>query len=96
MIAALPPPRTLGVACGTGFLTRHLPGAALVLDDSLALPFPTDSYERVFSAHFYGHLDDADREWRVSKRRFTPGALAAELDGEVLDGGRWFVAVRAR
>ena len=25
-IAALPPARTLDVACGTGYLTRHLPG----------------------------------------------------------------------
>ena len=25
-LAALPPARTLDVACGTGFLTRHLPG----------------------------------------------------------------------
>lgn len=33
--------------------------------------------------------------WPVFKRVFDPGELAAELDGEVLHAGRWFVAVRA-
>jgi ubiquinone/menaquinone biosynthesis C-methylase UbiE len=34
VIRALPPARTLDVACGTGFLTRHLPGAVVALDQS--------------------------------------------------------------
>jgi demethylmenaquinone methyltransferase/2-methoxy-6-polyprenyl-1,4-benzoquinol methylase len=34
VIAALPPVRTLDVACGTGFLTRHLPGEVVALDQS--------------------------------------------------------------
>ena len=33
-LAALPPARTLDVACGTGFLTRHLPGDVVGLDQS--------------------------------------------------------------
>jgi demethylmenaquinone methyltransferase/2-methoxy-6-polyprenyl-1,4-benzoquinol methylase len=33
-LAALPPARTLDVACGTGFLTRHLPGDVTGLDQS--------------------------------------------------------------
>jgi ubiquinone/menaquinone biosynthesis C-methylase UbiE len=33
-IAALPPGRTLDVACGTGFLTRHLRGDVVGLDQS--------------------------------------------------------------
>jgi ubiquinone/menaquinone biosynthesis C-methylase UbiE len=33
--------------------------------------------------------------WPVFKRVFDPDALAAELDGEVLHAGRWFVVVRA-
>ncbi|HEU5278987.1 MAG TPA: class I SAM-dependent methyltransferase [Gaiellaceae bacterium] len=33
-IASLPPRRTLDVACGTGFLTRHLPGEVVGLDAS--------------------------------------------------------------
>ena len=34
VIAALPPVRTLDVACGTGFLTRHLRGEVVGLDQS--------------------------------------------------------------
>jgi ubiquinone/menaquinone biosynthesis C-methylase UbiE len=34
LIAGLPPARTLDVACGTGFLTRHLRGEVVGLDQS--------------------------------------------------------------
>jgi SAM-dependent methyltransferase len=34
VLRALPPQRTLDVACGTGFLTRHLPGAVVACDQS--------------------------------------------------------------
>jgi ubiquinone/menaquinone biosynthesis C-methylase UbiE len=34
VIEELPPRRTLDVACGTGFLTRHLPGEVVGLDHS--------------------------------------------------------------
>ena len=82
VLAGLPPARTLDVACGTGFLTRHLrgdvtgldasarmlaiassriAGATFVQGDALALPFPDDSFDRVVSGHFYGHLDDEQR-----------------------------------
>ena len=37
LLRGLPPARTLDVACGTGFLTRHLPGAVVGLDQSLAM-----------------------------------------------------------
>ena len=33
--------------------------------------------------------------WPVFKRVFDPDELAAELGGEVLHAGRWFVVVRA-
>jgi SAM-dependent methyltransferase len=36
-LAALPPARTLDVACGTGFLTAHLPGDVTGLDQSPAM-----------------------------------------------------------
>jgi ubiquinone/menaquinone biosynthesis C-methylase UbiE len=36
-IAALPPARTLDVACGTGFLTQHLRGEITGLDQSAAM-----------------------------------------------------------
>lgn len=37
LLAGLPPARTLDVACGTGFLTRHLQGAVVGLDQSAAM-----------------------------------------------------------
>jgi ubiquinone/menaquinone biosynthesis C-methylase UbiE len=37
LVAALPPARTLDVACGTGFLTRHLRGFVVGLDASDAM-----------------------------------------------------------
>jgi ubiquinone/menaquinone biosynthesis C-methylase UbiE len=36
-IAALPPARTLDVACGTGFMTRHLHGDVVGLDQSASM-----------------------------------------------------------
>ena len=36
-IAGLPPARTLDVACGTGFLTRHLRGDVVGLDQSASM-----------------------------------------------------------
>jgi demethylmenaquinone methyltransferase/2-methoxy-6-polyprenyl-1,4-benzoquinol methylase len=37
LVGGLPPGRTLDVACGTGFLTRHLRGVTVGLDRSLAM-----------------------------------------------------------
>jgi demethylmenaquinone methyltransferase/2-methoxy-6-polyprenyl-1,4-benzoquinol methylase len=82
-VTALAPARTLDVACGTGFLTRHLrgevtaldqsermlevaarqvPDATLVSGDALVLPFADDSFHRLFTGHFYGHLEGSDRD----------------------------------
>lgn len=95
-VAALTPAATLDVACGTGFLTRHLPGAVTGLDqsrrmlrvaaeqapaatlvegDALSLPFADDAFERVFSGHFYGHLDASQRATFLREAR----RVAAEL-----------------
>jgi ubiquinone/menaquinone biosynthesis C-methylase UbiE len=41
VIGGLPPARTLDVACGTGFLTRHLPGELVALDQSESMAAAT-------------------------------------------------------
>jgi len=127
-LAALPPARTLDVACGTGFLTRLLPGELVGLDqseamleearrqapdatyvqgDALSLPFEDGGFERVFTAHFYGHLEDGDRERFVAEaRRLAPelvvvdSALGEDVEPEerqeriLNDGSRWEVYKR--
>ena len=102
-VAALPPARTLDVACGTGFLTRHLrgeitaldqsermlevaaqqvPDAELVSADALALPFADNAFERLFTGHFYGHLQDADRA------AFLAGAHRVASELVIVDSAR--------
>jgi demethylmenaquinone methyltransferase/2-methoxy-6-polyprenyl-1,4-benzoquinol methylase len=99
-VAALPPLRTLDVACGTGFLTRHLrgdvvgldqsprmlavareqaPAAELVQEDALDLAFPDGSFDRVFTGHFYGHLEPDDRErFLAEARRVAPELVVVD------------------
>lgn len=129
VIATLPPASTLDVACGTGFLTRHLrgdvtgldqsermlaiardrmPDARFVRGDGLDLPFPDRSFERVFTGHFYGHLEEGDRRRFVAEARRVAAELvvvdaAVRSDQHTLeprqqrvlnDGSRWEVYKR--
>jgi demethylmenaquinone methyltransferase/2-methoxy-6-polyprenyl-1,4-benzoquinol methylase len=127
-LAALPPARTLDVACGTGFLTRYLPGEVVGLDqsetmleearrqapnasyvpgDALSLTFEDGAFERVFTSHFYGHLEGAERgRFLTEARRLAPelvvvdSALRADVQPEerqervLNDGSRWEVYKR--
>jgi ubiquinone/menaquinone biosynthesis C-methylase UbiE len=127
-VAALPPARTLDVACGTGYATRwlagevtgldqsarmleiaadRLPAARFVHGDALALPFPDDSFDRVATMHFYGHLEGRDRErFLAEARRVAPelvvvdSALREDVEPEeqqeriLNDGSRWTVYKR--
>jgi ubiquinone/menaquinone biosynthesis C-methylase UbiE len=155
VVRELPPVPTLDVACGTGFLTRHLRGDVVGLDasermlevargqapqarfehgDALSLPFEDHAFDRIFTSYFYCHLENDERvrflaearrvaselvvvasnrgegdaserwedrrledgsRWSVYKRVFEGPDLAAELHGEVVFKGRWFVVVRA-
>jgi ubiquinone/menaquinone biosynthesis C-methylase UbiE len=95
-VAELAPARVLDVACGTGFLTRHLRGPVTGLDqsetmlaiarervtaarfvrgDGLALPFGDGAFERVFTGHFYGHLQEKERTAFLAEA----GRVAREL-----------------
>jgi demethylmenaquinone methyltransferase/2-methoxy-6-polyprenyl-1,4-benzoquinol methylase len=127
-LVTLPPARTLDVACGTGFLTQHLPGEVVGLDqsesmleiartrvpaagfvrgDGIELPFPDDAFERVFTGHFYGHLEEEDRRLFLAEVRRLAGELVVvdsalreghepvEVQERLLkDGSRWKVYKR--
>ena len=89
-LRTLPPVRTLDVACGSGFLTRHLRGELVGLDqsermleiararvpdgefvrgDALELPFADGSFDRVLTGHFYGHLEQPERDRFLAEAR---------------------------
>ena len=52
---------------------KRLPTATVVRGDAFDLPFEDDSFDRVFTAHFYGHLqaDERDR-FLAEARRVAP------------------------
>ena len=53
-----------------------------VLGDALELPFGDGSFERVFTGHFYGHLDDDDRQrFLAEARRVAPEIVVLESAG---------------
>ena len=81
--------------------------ADYVVGDALELPFEDGSFERVFSGHFYGHLDEDERPRFVAEaRRVAPelvvldsawreGLPREEVQQRLLrDGSRWEVYKR--
>jgi ubiquinone/menaquinone biosynthesis C-methylase UbiE len=86
---------------------RQAPSATFVLGDALSLPFDDGAFERVFTGHFYGHLDPEQRERFVAEaRRVAPelvvvdSALREDVEPEehqervLNDGSRWEVYKR--
>jgi ubiquinone/menaquinone biosynthesis C-methylase UbiE len=104
MVSSLPPGRTLDLACGTGFITRHLRGRVVATDasaamlaesrarhdhplvraDAFALPFRDDSFDLVFTGHFYGHLHPEQRaRFLDASRRIAPSLVV--FDAKIHD-----------
>ena len=86
---------------------RRLPDARFVRGDAFDLPFPDDSFERVTTMSFYGHLEGEERERFLAEARrvgselvvvdaaLQPDGRAEELQERVLaDGSRWAVYKR--
>jgi ubiquinone/menaquinone biosynthesis C-methylase UbiE len=86
---------------------REAPDATYVRGDALELPFPDGSFDRVFTAHFYGHLEGPDRERFLREARrvapeivvvdsaLRPGVEQEERQERILnDGSRWDVYKR--
>ena len=125
-LRALPAARTLDLACGTGFLTRFLPGEVAGVDQSASMVEiaaarrpdasfevgdalePRPGFERLFTGHFYGHLDEAQREAFLALPRdelvivdsaLRPDGVPEDWQERVLGDGsrhqvykRWFTA----
>ena len=54
---------------------RRLPGAHLVRADALALPFLDARFDRLFTGHFFGHLQPAERAIFLAEARATAREL---------------------
>ena len=128
VLASLEPAATLDVACGTGFLPRHLrgeltgldqspsmlalasqrvPSARFVQSEAIPLPFADASFERVFTSHFYGHLEEPARAAFLDEaRRVAPELVVVDSalrddvqpvewqERMLKDGSRWQVYKR--
>jgi ubiquinone/menaquinone biosynthesis C-methylase UbiE len=86
---------------------EQAPEADYVQGDGLELPFANGSFERVFTSHFYGHLEEGERlRFLAEARRVAPelvvfdaalhgGPPRSEWQARVLnDGTRWTVYKR--
>src|SRR4029077_16804030 len=86
---------------------RQAPNAGYVRGDALELPFPDRAFDRVFTGHFYGHLERLERERFLAEARRVADELVVadaskatvdveeELSPRVLnDGSRWEVYKR--
>jgi ubiquinone/menaquinone biosynthesis C-methylase UbiE len=86
---------------------EQAPGPRYVHGDALDLPFEDGSFERLFTSHFYGHLEDGDRARFLDEARrvaaelvvFDAALHGGEPRGErqervLNDGSRWSVYKR--
>jgi ubiquinone/menaquinone biosynthesis C-methylase UbiE len=88
-------------------VAERVPAATLVRSDALELPFADAAFERVFTGHFYGHLEEDDRMRFLAEARRVGGELVVvdtirredrepvQWEERVLnDGSRWQVYKR--
>jgi SAM-dependent methyltransferase len=61
------------------FARQRLPTAVCVRGDALELAFEDDCFERVFTAHFYGHLEEPERELFLAEAAGCAGADRGRL-----------------
>ena len=85
----------------------RVPAAEFVRGDGIELPCPDGAFERVFTGHFYGHLEEEERRLFLAETRRVAGELVVvdsalreghepvEVQERVLkDGSRWEVYKR--
>jgi ubiquinone/menaquinone biosynthesis C-methylase UbiE len=85
---------------------ERAPEATYVQSDAIPLPFDDGAFDRVFTGHFYGHLDEDERvAFLAEARRVAPEVVIVDsaLDGRAAeeveerrlrDGSRWEVLKR--
>jgi hypothetical protein len=87
--------------------SARVPDAGFVQSDALRLPFVDGTFDRVFTSHFYGHLEEAERvRFLAEARRVGPELVVVdaalrddvepvEWQERILnDGSRWEVYKR--
>jgi ubiquinone/menaquinone biosynthesis C-methylase UbiE len=60
----------------------RMPHAQLVQGDALSLPFPDGEFDRLFTSHLYGHLEEEQRALFVAEARRVAGEIVL-LDSAV-------------
>lgn len=86
---------------------ERIPAASFVVGDALDLPFEDGAFDRLFTGHFYGHLEDDDRLRFLAEARrvarelvVVDSALRDDVEAEewqervLNDGSRWDVFKR--
>ena len=87
--------------------SARVPDAGFVQSDALRLPFADGTFDRVFTSHFYGHLEETERvRFLGEARRVAPELVVVdaalrddvqpvEWQERILnDGSRWQVYKR--
>jgi ubiquinone/menaquinone biosynthesis C-methylase UbiE len=63
----------------------RLPGATVVTGDAVPLPFADGAFGRVFTSHFYGHLDAAERTRFLAEARRVASEIVV-VDSALREG----------